>query len=70
MLPTVQWIAVVNGCLDRYGCLSGTRVEKLRLLETLKINFVMPEDIAITSSKFDVDPCSQTMTVINSYITS
>ena len=30
-------------------------VEKLKLL---KINFVMPEDIAIISSKSDVDPCS------------
>ena len=48
----------VYGCLDRHGCLSGTRVEKLRLLELLKINFIMPEDIAITSSKSDVDSCS------------
>ena len=23
-LPTVHWIAVVNGGLDRHGCLSGT----------------------------------------------
>ena len=35
-LPTVHWIAVVNGCLDRHRCLLRTRVEKLRLLETLK----------------------------------
>ena len=35
-LPTVQWIAVTNGCLDRHRCLSGTRVKKLKLLETFK----------------------------------
>ena len=29
-------ITVVNGRLDRHGCLSGTCVDKLRLLETLK----------------------------------
>ena len=46
---------MINGCLDRHGCLSGTRVEKLKFL---KINLVMPEDIAITSSKSDVDPCN------------
>ena len=35
-LPTVQWIAVVNGCLDRYRCILRTRVKKLQLLETIK----------------------------------
>ena len=35
-LPTVHLIAVVNGCLDQHRCLSATRVEKLRLLETFK----------------------------------
>ena len=35
-------------------CLLGTSVEKLKLLETLKINFVMPEDKAIMSSKSDL----------------
>ena len=35
-LPTVHWIAVVYGRLDQHGCLSGSRVEKLRLLETFK----------------------------------
>ena len=32
--------------------------QKLRLLKLIKINFIMPKDIAITSSKSDVDPCS------------
>ena len=36
LLPTVHWIAVVNGRVDRHGCLSGSRVEKLKLLETFK----------------------------------
>ena len=57
-LPTVQWIAVVNGCLDRHRCLLRTIVEKLQLLETFKIKFVMPDDRAIVSSKSDVDPCT------------
>ena len=36
-----------------------TRVEKLRLSETLKNKLRhMPEDIPIRSSKSDVDPCS------------
>ena len=30
--------------------------DKLKLLETFKINLVMPEDAAIISSKSDVDP--------------
>ena len=58
-LPTVHWIAVINGRLDRHRCLLGTHVKKLKLLyKVLKINFVMPEDIAMTSSKSDVNPCS------------
>ena len=48
----------MNDLLDRHRCLSGTRLKKLKLLEVLKINFVMPEDIGITSSKSDVDACS------------
>ena len=35
-LPTVHWIAVVNGCLDLHGLLLHTRSEKLKLLETFK----------------------------------
>ena len=58
VLSTVQWIAVVNGYLDRHRCLLRTRVEKPQLLETFKNKFVMPEDRAIISSKSDVDPCT------------
>ena len=38
---------MINGCLDRHRCLLGTSVEKLKVLETFKINFIIPEDIAI-----------------------
>ena len=49
---------MINGSLDQHRCLLGTCVKKLKLLENFKIHFVMPEDIAITLSKSDVDLCS------------
>ena len=35
-LPSMHWIAVVNGRFDPHGCLSRTRAEKRQLLETCK----------------------------------
>ena len=44
-LPAVHWIAVVNGCLDRHGCLLHSPVEKLKLLETFKNKLASPTSI-------------------------
>ena len=40
------------------GVYSALVSKNYRSEKLLKINFVMPEDRAITSSKSDVDPCS------------